>query len=67
MFKYPDKLDQFLYENSFLAPGCGMTNRVCHGRENVSVDFFVYNTFFADLYITLPFDNFTMGSFRLST
>jgi len=70
-----DKLDQFLSENSFLAPGCppgailayicGVTYRVCHGRENAPVDFFfVYNTFFAYLHITLPFDNFTMGVLR---
>jgi len=44
----------------------GLTDRVCYGRENAPHDFFfVYNTFFADLYITLPFDDFTMGVLRI--
>jgi len=71
-----DSLDKFLVENSFLAPGgpneaivvdiCGVTYHVCHSRENASVNFFfVYNTFFADLHINLPFDGFTMGVLRI--
>jgi len=74
--KNDDNLDQFLSENSFFTPNClsdaivtdicGMTDRVCHDRKNALHDFFfVYNTFFADLHITLPFDNFTMGVLRI--
>jgi len=72
-----DSLDQLLAKNSFLMPDClsdavmadmcGLTDRVCHGREDAPQDFFfVYTTFFADLHITLPFDDFTMGSFGSS-
>ena len=44
---------------------CGVTDRVCHGRENAQVDFFfVHSTLFVDLHVTLPFDNFTMGVLR---
>jgi len=71
-----DSLDKILSENSFLslecsskaitADICGVTDRVCHGRENAPHNFFfVYNTFFVDLHITLPFDNFTMGVLRI--
>jgi len=71
-----DSLDQFLSENNFLTPDCpseaivadicGVTDHVCHGRENAPHDFFfVYNTFFADLHVTLPFDDFTMGVLRI--
>jgi len=68
-----DDLDKFLSANEdFLAPECpiealvadicGVTDRVCHGRENAPHDlFFVYNTFFSNLHITFPFDSFTMG------
>jgi len=70
-----DNLNQFIFENSFLTPNCptdaivanicGIIDRVCQGRENASHDFFfVYNTFFVDLHITLPFDDFTMGVLR---
>jgi len=53
-----DNLDKFFSANeNFLVPDCpsealiadvcGVSNRVCHGRENVLHDFFfVYNTFF---------------------
>jgi len=45
-----------------MADICGVTDRVCHGQENAPVDFFfVYSTLFANLNVTLPFDNFTMG------
>jgi len=68
-----DDSDKFLSENdNFLMPDCpseaitanicGVTDRVCHGRENAPHDFFfAYNTFLANLHITLPFDKFTMG------
>lgn len=67
-----DDLDEFFYVNkNFLASECptealavdvcGVTDRVCHGRENASHDFFfVYSTFFSHLHITFPFDDFTM-------
>jgi len=35
------------------------------GKCTVRLLFFVYNTFFANLHITLPFDNFTMGVLRI--
>jgi len=39
---------------------CGYTDHVCHGRENAPVDFFfVYNTLFTNLRVTLSFDEFT--------
>jgi len=42
-----------------------VTDRVCHGRENASHDFFfVYSTFFSNLHMTFPFDDFTMGVLR---
>jgi len=44
---------------------CGYTDRVCHRRENALVDFFfVYNTLFADLRVTLSFDEFTVDVLR---
>jgi len=44
---------------------CGYTDRVCHGRENAPIDFFfVYNTLFTDLRVTLPFDEFTSDVLR---
>ena len=71
-----DILDQFLSENSFLSPECpskaitpdicGVTDHVCHSRENALHNFFfVYNTFFADLHITFPFDDFSIGVLRI--
>jgi len=71
-----DSLNQFLSKNSFIRPDCptdaviadicGLTDRVCHSQENAPQDFFfVYNTFFADLHIALPFDDFTMGVLRI--
>jgi len=50
-----------------MADICGLTtNRVCHGRENAPQNFFfVYSTFFVDLHVTLPFDDFTMGVLRI--
>jgi len=69
-----DSLDQFLSKNSFIRPDCptnammagicGLTDRVCHGRETQDF-FFVYNTFFVDLHISLPFNDFTMGVLRI--
>jgi len=48
-----------------VAEKCGYTDRVCHGRENAPVDFFfVYNTLFVDLRVTLPFDEFTADVLR---
>ena len=45
---------------------CGITDRVCHSRENAPHDFFfVYSTLFANLHVTFPFDNFTMGVLRI--
>jgi len=71
-----DSLDQFLAKNSFLtsdcpldkvmADICGLTDRVCHGQESApQIFFFVYSTFFADLHITLPFDDFIIGVLRI--
>ena len=49
-----------------MADICGYADRVCHGRENApQYFFFVYNTFFSNLHITLPFDDFTMGVLRI--
>ena len=75
-FRDSDVLDKFISKVSFIkldAPSdalmadiCGYSDRVCHGRENVPHDlFFVYNTFFHDLHITLPFDDFTVGVLRI--
>jgi len=67
-----DHLDEFFSVNkNFLASDCstealavdvcGVTDRMCHSRENASHDFFfVYSTFFSHLHITFPFDDFTM-------
>ena len=39
---------------------------VCHGREGATEEFFyVYMCHFSQLYIRLPFDDFTMGVLRL--
>jgi len=57
--KSSDDLDEFLSAHkNFLTPDCpiealavdicGVTDRVCHGRENAPHDFFfVYSTFFS--------------------
>jgi len=69
-------LDKFLYKVTFLkldspsdalmADICGYTDRVCHRRENAPHDFFfIYNTFFSYLHITLPFDEFTLGVIQI--
>lgn len=74
-FRVSNSLDQILAKNSFIksycpsdavmADICGHTDQVCHGRENASQDFFfVHNTFFSDLHITLLCDDFTMGVLR---
>ena len=40
---------------------CGITDRVCHGRENALHGFFfVYSTLFSPLHVSLLFDDFTM-------
>lgn len=75
-FRDSNSLDKFLSKVAFIKLDCssdalmtdiyGYTDRVCHGRENAPHDFFfVYNTFFAYLHITLPFDDFTMGVLRI--
>jgi len=49
-----------------IAEICGYTDRVFHGRENASIDFFyVYITLFTDLRVTLSFDDFTMDVLRI--
>jgi len=75
--KSSNDLDEFLSSHkNFLAPDCptealtvdicGVTDRVCHGRENAPHDFFfVYSTFFSHLYISFPFDDFTMSVLRI--
>jgi len=75
VFRKPDDLDKVLARAPVVRSGlpsdiviaeiCGYTDRVCHGRENAPVDFFyVYSTLFADLKVTLPFDEFTMDVLR---
>jgi len=75
-FRDSDSLEQFLSNNSFIKPNspadavmaniCSHTDWVCHGRENAPRDFFfVYNTFFSNLHITLSFDDFTIGVLRI--
>ena len=45
---------------------CGYIDRVCYSWENAPYDFFfVYNTFFSDLHVIIPFDDFTMGVLRI--
>ena len=63
--KSSDDLDEFLSTHKdFLAADCptealtvdicGMTDRVCHSRENAPHDFFfVYSTFFSHLHVSL--------------
>ena len=75
--KSSDDLDEFLAAHkNFLAPDCptealgvdicGVTGRVCHGRENAPHDFFfVYSTFFSYLHMSFPFDDFTMNVLRI--
>jgi len=76
-FRNFDVLDKFFSKVSFIKPDapsdalmdgiCGYSDRVCHGRENAPHDFFfVYDAFFHDLHVTLPFDDFTMGFFESS-
>lgn len=37
-------------------------DHVCHGREESELDlFFMYETFFIDVHVHLPFDEFIMG------
>jgi len=73
-FRGPNDLDNFLSKVSILKPdspsnavvadSCGHNSQVCDGRESApQVFFFVYNTFFNDFHVILPFDEFTMGSF----
>jgi len=75
-FRGPNDLDKFLSKVSFLKPDspldavvvdiCGYTDRVCHGLDSAPQDFsFVCNTFFTDLHVTLPLDEFTMGVLRI--
>jgi len=47
---------------------CSPSKCVCHNQENGPQDFFyVYTCLFTNLHITLPFDEFTMGSLGFST
>ena len=75
MLRKPDDLDKVIAKASLVRSGlpsdmiiaeiCGYTDRVCHGRENAPVDFFfMYNTLFVDLRVTLPFDEFTTEVLR---
>jgi len=75
-FMDSNSLDKLLPKVTFLKPDspvdtvmadiCGYTDCVCHGRDNAPHDFFfVYTTFFADLRVTLPFDDFTMVVLRI--
>jgi len=75
MLRKPDDLDKVIAKAPLVHSGlpsdivvaeiCGYTDRVCHGRENAPVDFFfVYNTLFVDLRVTLPFDEFTTDVLR---
>jgi len=75
--KSSDDLDKFLLSHkNFLASNfpteelavdiCGVTDQVCHGRENAPHDFFyVYSTLFSHLYVSFPFDDFTMSILRI--
>jgi len=41
---------------------CSVSDHVCYGREEGESDyFFMYSTFFTDVHVRLPFDEFTMG------
>jgi len=47
--------------NVVVANSCNRTDRVCHGRENGYKDFFfVYTCLYNDLYVIIPFDEFTI-------
>ena len=75
--KSSDDLDGFLaVHKNFLALDCptealsvdicGVTDRVCHGRENAPHDFFfVYSTFFSHLHMSFPFDDFTVNVLKI--
>ena len=76
IFRKPDDLDKVIARAPVVRSGlpsdiliaeiCGYSDRVCHGRENVPVDFFyVYTTLFTNLRVTLPFDDFTMDVLRI--
>lgn len=68
-------IDGFIHRVSILKPdspsnviatnSCSHTERVYHGRENGSQDFFyVYICLFTNLDVTFPFNEFTMGVLR---
>jgi len=75
-FRDFNSLDKILFEFAFIKPKCppnvmmvdicGYTDQVCHGREtHPKISLFVYNTFFSNLHITLPYDDFTMGVLQI--
>ena len=50
------------YSSYFDVLPCGVAESVCMGRPGVGPPFFyMYACFFKDLYVSLPFDEFTMG------
>jgi len=76
-FRDSNSLDKILSKIAFIKPDypsdavmadiCGYTDRVFHGRENVSQDFFfVYNTFSQICILSFPLMILPWGSFRSS-
>ena len=50
------------YSSHFSILPCGAAERVCMGRPGFGPPFFyMYTCFFVDLFVSLPFDEFTMG------
>jgi len=53
------------YSSHFSILPCGVDERVCMGRPGSSPPFFyMYTCFFVDLFVSLPFDEFTMDVLR---
>jgi len=52
--------------DAIVADCYSQSDRVCHGQENAPLKFiYVYITFFNDLPVTLPFNEFTIGVLQI--
>jgi len=72
IYKIEASVTKFLAKHPILKAGghshyfsvlpCGPTESVCLGRSGTSPPlFYMYTCFLSDLYVSLPFDEFTMG------